>query len=44
MMGYRIGLVGVLIAALGLAACANTVRGAGRDIQKSGQAVERSTR
>jgi predicted small secreted protein len=29
-----------LLAAFGLAACENTVRGVGRDVQETGQAVE----
>jgi predicted small secreted protein len=36
----RCGIVVLVLAALGLAACANTIRGAGRDMQQTGDAVE----
>ncbi|MET3790078.1 EncA/B family entericidin [Aquamicrobium terrae] len=36
----RLAPVAVLICALALAACANTVRGVGRDVQSTANAVE----
>ncbi len=38
----RLVVVATLIATtVGLSACSNTVRGAGRDIERSGEAVQR---
>ncbi len=39
-----IGVVAALIAALSLTACANTIRGAGRDVRQTGDAVEDAVR
>ncbi|MGB3501016.1 MAG: EncA/B family entericidin [Mesorhizobium sp.] len=38
----RLAPVAVLIAALAVTACANTVRGVGRDVKQTAQAVEDS--
>jgi predicted small secreted protein len=38
----RVGLI-ILLAALGLSAC-NTMQGMGRDIEKAGEAIQRSAK
>jgi predicted small secreted protein len=38
-----IAVVTALVAALALTACANTIRGAGRDVQQTGDAIEDAT-
>jgi predicted small secreted protein len=36
----RLGLTAILACALGLSACANTVRGVGKDVKSTAKAVE----
>jgi predicted small secreted protein len=36
----RLAPVALIVFAIALAACANTVRGVGRDVKETGQAVE----
>jgi predicted small secreted protein len=38
-----LAVVATIIAALALTACANTIRGAGRDVEQTGDAIEDAT-
>jgi predicted small secreted protein len=39
-----VALVAALVAALAVSACANTIRGVGRDVQQTGDAVQDAAR
>ena len=42
MVARMIVVAALVVSTIGLAACSNTVRGAGRDIERGGEAVQRS--